>query len=83
MFFKFESLYNIEELKFQAYHNVGIKSLEKLDVSQCSDFSYMFYGCSSLSDIKQLDKWNVSQCTDFSCVFYKCSKIWDRKHINE
>ena len=37
-----------------------IKGLEYLDVTGVNDFSRMFRGCSSLSDIKPLQNWNVS-----------------------
>ena len=43
MFYESKSLYNIEELKY-------------LDISKCTDFSSMFFNCSSLSDIKTLEK---------------------------
>ena len=38
-----------------------IKALEKWNVSNGNNFSYMFAGCSQLSDIKALEKWNVSK----------------------
>ena len=36
-----------------------IRPLEKWDVSNCIDFSSMFYGCKSLSDLKPLEAWKI------------------------
>ena len=53
---------------------LDIKGLEKWNLSNCNNFSYMFNGCSSLLDIKVLEKWNVSNGNNFSCMF------WDVHH---
>ena len=42
-----------------------IKALEKWNVSNGKDFSYLFSWCSSLSDIKVLENWNVSNGNNF------------------
>jgi len=47
MFFNVISLKNIEELKY-------------LNTKKVSNFSGMFEGCASLSDVKALENWNVS-----------------------
>ena len=52
MFFRSQSLENIEELKYLNTENVN-------------DFSLMFCNCSSLSDIKALQNWNVSNGNNF------------------
>ena len=46
MFYECNNLKKIDELKY-------------LNTKYCNNFSYMFYGCSSLSDIKGLENWNV------------------------
>ena len=51
-----------------------IKVLEKWNVSNGNNFSYMFYGCSQLSDIKALEEWNVSNGNNFKGMFYYCSQ---------
>ncbi len=39
-----------------------IKALEKWNVSNVNNFSFMFYDCSSLSDIENsIKKWNVEK----------------------
>ena len=48
-----------------------------LDISDCEDFSFMFYNCISLQDISALESWNVSNGTDFSCMFYYCRSLQD------
>ena len=51
-----------------------------LDVSDCADFSGMFYHCKSLQDLNGLQNWNVSNGTDFSRMFYNCESL---KNLNE
>ena len=48
---------------------------ENLDVSNCIDFSYMFYNCESLQDLNGLQTWNVSNGIDFSYMFYNCYSL--------
>ena len=48
---------------------------ENLDVSNCIDFSYMFYSCNSLQDLNGLQNWNVENGTDFSYMFYNCKSL--------
>ena len=43
----------------------NIESLEKWDLSNGKDFSFIFKECSSLSDIKGIEKWNVSNGNNF------------------
>ena len=47
MFYECKLLKNIDKLKY-------------LDTKEINNFSYMFYKCSSLTDIKPLQNWNVS-----------------------
>ena len=48
-----------------------------LDVSDCADFSNMFYYCTSLQDISALEDWDVSNGTGFSCMFENCNSLQD------
>ena len=50
-------------------------------MSNGNDFSWMFYGCSSLSSIKGLQNWNVSKCNNFSYMFTLCSSLLDIKEL--
>ena len=55
-------------------------NFKNLDVSDCTDFSYVFYNCNSLKTLKELENWNVSNGTDFSFMFYNCESLQD---VNE
>ena len=48
-----------------------------LDVSDCADFSGMFYSCTSLQDLNGLQNWNVSNGIDFSYMFSFCTSLQD------
>ena len=49
MFCECNKLKNINELKY-------------LNTKYCNNFSFMFYGCSLLSDIKVLEKMECFKC---------------------
>ena len=61
---------NIEEYKDRI-------NLKYLDIRKVKDFSSMFWGCLSLSDIKSLENWNVSNAKNFSYMFGGCSFLSD------
>ena len=42
---------------------------KNLDVSNCTDFSFMFNNCQSLQNLNALQNWNVSNGTNFLCMF--------------
>ena len=44
-------------------------------VSNITDMSYMFRGCTSLKDITVLANWNVANVTDMSHMFNGCSML--------
>ena len=56
MFFNCNSLKDIEGLKY-------------LDVKEINNFSGIFVGCLSLSNLKPIQNWNVSNGTNFSNMF--------------
>ena len=52
-----------------------ISALERWNVSNGTDFSYMFSFCTALQDISALKSWNVSNGTDFSYMFRYCTSL--------
>ena len=52
-------------------------NFKNLDVSDCSDFSFMFYNCKSLQNLNGLQNWNVSSGTNFSRMFISCESLQD------
>ena len=59
----------------------GENNIQIIIKKEITDFSYMFFGCSSLSDIKSLENWNVSNGIDFSGMFWGCSSLSDIKSL--
>lgn len=60
-----------------------VKNLEKLDTSQVTDMSNMFYGCIRLESLN-LGGFDTSQVTDMSNMFYDCRRLQslDLKNFN-
>lgn len=60
-----------------------VKNLEKLDTSQVTDMSSMFYGCIRLESLN-LSGFDTSQVTDMSNMFYDCRSLQslDLKNFN-
>ena len=95
MFYKFNKLYNINELKYLNTTDItnfkgmfcgcssitDIKPLQNWNVSNGNNFKYMFKGCTSLSDIRPLQNWNVSNGKEFYYMFYECSSLSDIKPL--
>ena len=57
---------------------INLKTLinfKNLDVSDCTDFSYMFFNCKSLQNLNELQNWNVSNGIDFSDMFEYCDSL--------
>ena len=50
-------------------------NFKNLDISDCTDFSYMFFYCKSLQNINALQNWNVSNGEDFSYMFRNCDSL--------
>ena len=51
---------------------IDISTLEKLDVSNCKDLSYMFCGCNKVKNFDFLKNWDVSNCKNFKGLFAGC-----------
>ena len=52
-------------------------NFKNLDVSDCTDFSFMFCNCKSLQNLNELQSWNISNGTDFSYMFAACKSLQD------
>ena len=50
-------------------------NFKNLDVSNCTDFSFMFRNCESLQNLNGLQNWNVSNGVDFSKMFAFCESV--------
>ena len=48
---------------------------QNLDVSDCKDFSCLFYECQALKDISSLKNWNVSSGKNFVWMFAYCYSL--------
>ncbi len=59
--------YNMSELS-------SIEGLKNLNTKQVTNMSYMFYGCSSLTELN-LSSFNTSAVTNMSYMFMNCSKL--------
>ena len=67
---------NYMRLWFEDCYNLTtLIDFQNLDVSDCEDFEFTFYGCKSLTDISSLKNWNVSSGKDFSNMFDSCESL--------
>lgn len=48
--------------------------VSNLDTSKFTDMSYMFYGCTSISNI-DVSRWNVGNVTNMTGLFYGCTSL--------
>ena len=62
--------------------------VSNLDTSKFTDMNYMFYGCTSISNI-DVSRWNVGNVTNMIGVFYNCTSLtslniegWDVSNVN-
>ena len=60
---------------FVFYNGLKIKNIkiDKWDVSNVTDMSYMFYYCENFNG--NLSDWDVSNVTNMSWMFYNCRKF--------
>lgn len=54
-----------------------IVALANWNVSNATDFSYLFYYCSELESLHGIENWDVSKVTSFSQIFLGCETIED------
>ena len=62
----------ITSIKFNS--NSNISELVKLNTSNITTMSQMFYNCNSLTSL-DLSNWDVSNTTDMNQMFYGCSSL--------
>ena len=70
--------------------NKGINKIKIIFKQELANLSYLFYECTSLSDISALSKWNVSKVTNLTGLFYGCTSLrslwglknWDVRNVN-
>ena len=62
------------DLKYKRINNlIDISSLENLDVSECEDLSFMFFGCVNVKNFDCLKNWDISKCKNLRGIFGYCS----------
>ena len=59
------------------FNLITLIDFKNLDVSDCTDFSFMFTYCELLKDLNALQNWNVSNSTNFSRMFSDCESLQD------
>lgn len=52
-------------------------NLARLDTSKVTNLSYMFSGCSSLTELVGLDSWDTSAVEDMTRLFSSCKSLQD------
>ena len=57
------------------YNLTTLIDFQNIDVSDCEDFVFTFYGCKSLTDISSLSNWNVYNGKVFSSMFNHCESL--------
>lgn len=62
--------------------------VSNLDTSKFTEMIYMFYGCTSISNI-DVSRWNVGNVTDMTGIFCNCTSLtslniegWDVSNVN-
>lgn len=60
---------------FSETYIASLGNIDKFDVSNVTDMSYMFSWCKSLESLNGLDKWNTGNVTDMSHMFSGCKNI--------
>ncbi len=72
---------------FEGCTNLQITAPSKPDVSQVTNFSKMFKGCSSITTFPDLGNWNLPNATDLSEMFSGCTNFnadlfnWDIRTV--
>ena len=60
---------------------ITLIDFKNLDVSNCTDFSFMFSFCESLENLNGLQNWNVFNGTNFLCMFGNCESLEDLNEL--
>ena len=76
IFFKKGSSLSKSYIEFSCfdYNNlIDASSLRDLDISECTNLSFMFCGCHGIKDFNFLSHWDISKCKIFDGIFIGCS----------
>ena len=65
--------FNISEDEDEENFLIDASCLEHLDVSLCTDLSFMFYNCKKVKNFDFLKEWDVSKTTKFANMFTFCN----------
>ena len=70
----------IDEKEYELMEEINIKNEERIEIKlieiyNITDMSYMFAGCSSLSNLPDISKWNTNNVTNMSSMFSGCSSL--------
>ena len=63
----------LEYYKINNRYNKKILEVKIKGIENVTNMSYMFYKCSSLSNLPDFSKWNASSLTNMEFMFYGCS----------
>ena len=70
--------------------NKGVNTIKFIFKEEITNYSYLFYECTSLSDVYILKDWDVSKGQNLNYLFYGCSSLkniyglknWNVKNVN-
>ena len=60
---------------FNSCESMTACDLDKLDTSNVTSMSYMFYGCSNLTSVGDLSSWDTSKVTNMGSWFNGCTSL--------
>ena len=64
-------------------NNKDILKVKLKGITNVTDMSWMFYGCSSLTSLPDIYKWNTTNVTDMSYMFCGCSSLTSLPDISK
>ena len=78
----------IEEYNIENYSKDKLELKLKV-INNLTDISFMFDGCSSLSNLSGISNWDINKVTNLSFMFSECSSLtnlpdiskWDTKNV--
>ena len=78
----------IDEKEYELKEEFNIKNEEKIEIKlneiyKITDMSFMFSGCSSLSNIPNISKWNTNKVINMSSMFCECSSLSNLPDISK
>ena len=78
-----DSFYNYNK-NIGIFGNTNFKYIDisSWDVSNVTNMSHMFCGCSTLKSVGDISKWDVSNVTDMRYMFYGCDELKSVRDIS-